>query len=60
MERSILSEIDGMKFDKVLSEKGTAKQLNLNFDIMAFPFFLGNQVGNQKFEEKFAKIFGGE
>ncbi|MBR1375093.1 MAG: DEAD/DEAH box helicase family protein [Cardiobacteriaceae bacterium] len=59
-KEAFLSEIDGMKFDKVLSEKGTAKQLNLNFDIMAFPFFLGNQVGNQKFEEKFAKIFGGE
>ena len=57
-KEAFLSEIDGMKFDKVLSEQGIAKQLNLEFGIMAFPFFLGKQFDNQKFEEKFATIFG--
>lgn len=57
-KEEFLREIDGMKFDKVLSEKGTAKQLNLNFGIVAFPFFLGNQVNNQKFIERFNEIFG--
>ena len=56
-KEAFLSKIDGMKFDKVLSEKGTATQLNLEFGVMAFPFFLGKQFDNQKFEEKFAKVF---
>lgn len=56
-KEAFLSEIDGMKFEKVLSEKGTATPLNPNFTIMAFPFFLGKQHDNQKFEDKFANIF---
>ena len=57
-KEAFLSEIDGKKFDKVLSDKGTAKQLNLEFGVTAFPFFLGKSLDNQKFEEKFAKVFG--